>query len=578
MDKKKLSTGILLVAAGAVAVSTVVVFAAGGGPGGGPDGGMGGGNMGSGQVEMSESVIQVKLQTPETGSLSRTTDFIGKIEPSESVNVYPEISGKVSAVYFEAGDTVQAGDLLFTLDDSDAALSYEMAQASYEQKVISADTTLGSNYESKLLSAKAQLNSAQQSLNNARLKLKDYNDGYDDSLINAEKRRDEAETAMKAAEQAYADAKNDPDTDEDTLKNLLEEFTKAEQEYLLLRSEINELEDSEDSEARDLRSSYKNAQTNYQQALENYNLLLGGSLEDTQRATEAELKSAQLSLEQSAATLDKYKVYSPISGVIETKSVTPYEMASTGTAAYTISNKNTMSVKFNASADAAVALSLGDEVTLTKSATEYTAVITSIDTKADESTGLFPIEAQIQDADGSLLSGVSVKVTAATQKAENAMLIPIDVIYYDEGQPYVFTYSDGTARRTDIVTGMASSAEVVVESGLDMNSQIITTWHPDLKDGVSVTLADGQADLEASQSVSDTDNEAPAGAAVLADSASLMDGVSTDSSIPADNASFASPSGNASADDVSSDTESGDGPADSTPSAANGANAPGQEG
>lgn len=578
MDKKKLSTGILLVAAGAVAVSTVVVFAAGGGPGGGPDGGMGGGGRGSGQVEMSESVIQVKLQTPETGSLSRTTDFIGKIEPSESVNVYPEISGKVSAVYFEAGDTVQAGDLLFTLDDSDAALSYEMAQASYEQKVISADTTLGSNYESKLLSAKAQLNSAQQSLNNARLKLKDYNDGYDDSLINAEKRRDEAETAMKAAEQAYADAKNDPDTDEDTLKNLLEEFTKAEQEYLLLRSEINELEDSEDSEARDLRSSYKNAQTNYEQALESYNLLLGGSLEDTQRATEAELKSAQLSLEQSAATLDKYKVYSPISGVIETKSVTPYEMASTGTAAYTISNKNTMSVKFNASADAAVALSLGDEVTLTKSAAEYTAVITSIDTKADESTGLFPIEAQIQDADGSLLSGVSVKVTAATQKAENAMLIPIDVIYYDEGQPYVFTYSDGTARRTDIVTGMASSAEVVVESGLDMNSQIITTWHPDLKDGVSVTLADGQADLEASQSVSDTDNEAPAGAAVLADSASLMDGVSTDSSIPADNASFASPSGNASADDVSSDTESGDGPADSTPSAANGANAPGQEG
>lgn len=83
---------------------------------------------------------------------------------------------------------------------------------------------------------------------------------------------------------------------------MLDEFTKAEQEYLLLRSEINELEDSEDSEARDLRNSYKNAQTSYEQALENYNLLLGGSLEDTQRATEAELKSAQLSLEQSAAT------------------------------------------------------------------------------------------------------------------------------------------------------------------------------------------------------------------------------------------------------------------------------------
>ena len=287
-------------------------------------------------------------------------------------------------------------------------------------------------------------------------------------------------------------------------------------------------------------------------------------MEDTQRATEAELKSAQLSLEQSAATLDKYKVYSPISGVIETKSVAPYEMASAGTAAYTISNKNTMSVKFNASADAAVALSLGGEVTLTKSGAEYTAVITSIDTKANESTGLFPIEAQIQDADESLLSGVSVKVTAATQKAEDAMLIPIDVIYYDEGQPYVFTYAGGVAHRTDIVTGMASSDEVVVESGLDMDSQIITTWHPDLKDGASVTLADGQADPDAgsSESIPPADN-------LPTDSSTPVDSASIDSRTPADDDG---------AKTVSADTVSDDIPADAASFAANGAEASGQEG
>lgn len=92
---------------------------------------------------------------------------------------------------------------------------------------------------------------------------------------------------MKAAEEAYENAKNDPDFsgDLDALKQALDD---AEKEYLRLRSEINDLEDSEDSEARDLRNAYKNAQTNYEQALNNYNLLLGGSLEDTQRAMEAD--------------------------------------------------------------------------------------------------------------------------------------------------------------------------------------------------------------------------------------------------------------------------------------------------
>ena len=453
-----------------------------------------------GNVEIGESIISVKLTTPTTGSLSRETEFIGTIEPADSVSVYPELSAKVTAVYFEAGDTVQAGDLLFEMDDSDAQLSYEIAQASYEQQVISADTTLGSDYESRLISAKSQLDSAQQSLNNARLELKDYNDGYDDSLLNAEKRRDQAETDMNEAEKAYEAAKNDPETSDEELQDLLDEYTAAEQEYLMYRNAVNELEDDDDSEARSLRNSYRNAQTAYQEALDNYNLVAGESLEDTQKATEASLKSAELSLQQSASELDKYKVYAPISGIIESKSVNEHEYTSTQTAAFVIANReDNMSVTFNATADAATALSIGDTITVSKGGNDYTAIITSIETKADESSGLFPVEAQLQENDGSLLSGVSVKVTAATARVENALLIDVDNVYYEDGQPYVFTYSDGIAHRTDIETGMSTSDQIVVESGLDLDSQIITTWHPDLADGVSVQLAEGQTDSTSSE-------------------------------------------------------------------------------
>ena len=265
----------------------------------------------------------------------------------------------------------------------------------------------------------------------------------------------------------------------------------------MYRAQVNDLEDDDDSTLRSLRNSYKNAQTNYETALENYNLVTGDSWEDTQASVDNSLKSAELSLQQSSNELDKYKVYAPISGVIESRNVEEYEMASTTAAAFTISNKNDMSVTFNATSDAATALSIGDSITVTKGGNDYTAIITSIDSKADESSGLFPIEAQIQDNDGTLLSGVTVKVTAATQKAENAVLVPIDDVYYEDGQAYVFTYSGGKAHRTDFETGMSNSETIVAVSGLTTDDYIITTWHPDLKDGADVVLAEGQEDPDA---------------------------------------------------------------------------------
>ena len=65
-------------------------------------------------------------------------------------------------LHAEAGDSVKAGQLLLSLDDTDAQLSYQMAQTSYERTAVSVDTTLGSSYESKINSAKSQLDNAQQ--------------------------------------------------------------------------------------------------------------------------------------------------------------------------------------------------------------------------------------------------------------------------------------------------------------------------------------------------------------------------------------------------------------------------------
>ncbi|MBQ2589844.1 MAG: efflux RND transporter periplasmic adaptor subunit, partial [Prevotella sp.] len=50
--------------------------------------------------------------TPKTMDISKTTVITGKIEPRNEVNVKPQISGIITHLYKEAGDRVQAGEVI----------------------------------------------------------------------------------------------------------------------------------------------------------------------------------------------------------------------------------------------------------------------------------------------------------------------------------------------------------------------------------------------------------------------------------------------------------------------------------
>lgn len=492
LNKRKIASGVVLFGAAAITVTTVV-FAAGGGPGGG---GGGGAQRGGGQMEVAErsaSVINVKLQTPMLGDIVRTTDFIGKIEPGDDISVYPEASGKIAKVYYDAGQTVRAGDLLMQLDTSDLEFALEKAEASYQSQLVSANKTLGSDYTSKIISAQNSLDKANRSYRTARKSYATEVDIEDDDLEKADNLRNEKKETKDKAYSDYLALKKDTGLDyeeDDAVKELWTAYQKAYQEYVEADDEYYYLTQEYDESTSAAAANKDNAYKDVQQAKESLELTAGTAYDEEKAVIEAQLKSASLNLTEAERNLNKAYLYAPISGTIESCSVDDYGIASTNSAAFTISNVSEIQVAFNASSDGAAALSLGDEITVMRGDKTYTATITEIDTKADESTGLFPIKANIQETDGTLLSGISVKVTAATAKAENALLIPQDVIYYDEGQAYVFTYADGKANRVDIQTGLSNADTVVVESGLSENDQVITTWHPDLADGVEVHLTE----------------------------------------------------------------------------------------
>lgn len=63
------------------------------------------------------------------GHLHETVSGTGVVQPHESVVVSVEVSGRVNRLYKDHGDTVKEGDELLLIDDTDARLKLERAQA-----------------------------------------------------------------------------------------------------------------------------------------------------------------------------------------------------------------------------------------------------------------------------------------------------------------------------------------------------------------------------------------------------------------------------------------------------------------
>ena len=448
------------------------------------------------ESEAETSAIRVLTTTASRGDLSRGTEFVGRLEAAESVKVFPKNQGQIVHTYFSAGDVVQAGDLLFELDTKDLETNLELAYLQYQTAVIGAETSL-------MNAERTKENSARQYVT-VKDNWEDLEEDYDDQRSALRDARDAAKEKLEAARKELADAELAGKTEEE-LKTFKEQVKTAETAYetaaTAFTTFVNTYEKTEDT----YKTNKKNAKTDLEYAERAYDLVSGGGDGETLGSAESAIRQAQLSYERAQKALEDAKVYAPISGVITTKNADDSDMVAMTNPVYVISSQDKAPVvSFNLSEDGANALSVGDGVTVVYNGKEYQATIIEMAAEADAATGLYAAKAQPVVPLESVRSGAVVKVKASTANAQDELILPLDLIEYDENQPYVYVYRDGVAVRVDLVTGVSTADSIVIESGLTDEDQIITTWHPDLKDGAAVYAPS----LEASASQPE---EAPSG-------------------------------------------------------------------
>lgn len=397
------------------------------------------------------------------GTIDRQTEFVGRVEAAESVKVYATSQAKVLETYAVPGQHVEKGQLLFQLDTENLETMVETSRLQYEAAVSGANTTI------------IQSKNAYDSAGDMYTTIKESRDAIEDAWEGAQRSLNQANAALQAAQEAGVTGEE--------LAKLQTAQVAAQMAYEQARNAYIQNYDKLDEQV-------KSARKNLVTARDTYKNTKGDEDEGITGTIQTQVDLAKISYDNAVKALNEAKVYAPVSGVISMKNVAASDMATPGAPAYVIDQDSAAPmISFNLSEDGANALTVGSPVTVSYNGQDYPAQITELSNAANPQTGLYAAKAQTEEPLGTSRSGGVVKVKASTAKAENALLLPLELLEYDENQPYVYLFRDGVAVRADVVTGISSAEEVVILSGITAGDQIITTWHPDLRDGAAVALA-----------------------------------------------------------------------------------------
>lgn len=203
------------------------------------------------------------------------------------------------------------------------------------------------------------------------------------------------------------------------------------------------------------------------------------------------VRSAQLSYESAKLSYDRQVEYSsitaPISGRIEIFDVDVYDRVSQSTQLCVLAGEGQSRLTFYVTQRMVQEMRVGDTMEILANGQSYEGTISEISSMVDSQTGLFKVRAEMPESDEVAIGSV-VTLNVVTERAVNAMLIPVNAVYYSGGDAYVYLYEDGTARMVPVEVGLYDSEYAEVLSGLSMDDVVVSTWSSNLYEGAKIRL------------------------------------------------------------------------------------------
>ncbi|MBV9268211.1 MAG: efflux RND transporter periplasmic adaptor subunit [Acidobacteriaceae bacterium] len=396
----------------------------------------GAGASGGGDSEEAPAA-PVQVAVARKAAIEHLVTVEGVLYPLQQANIVPKISAPVQRFLAQRGDHVSKGQLLAILENRDLAAAAQESKDLYQQAEANYENTKSATMPTDLAKAQADVQAAREGLAAAQKVYESRSKLYHEGAL-AEKLVEDARVAMVQAQSQYSTAQQ-------TLKSL---------ESVGRREQL----ESAESQMRAAKAHYESAEA---------------------QASYAEVRS-------------------PITGMVADRPINVGEMASAGSALFSIVDVSTVVARASVPVKEAAALQVGAPATISGAGGDIAGKVSVVSPAVDPNTTTVQIWVQARNAGEGLKPGESVKISIRAGEIPDALIVPPAAILpaEDGGEKVMVARTDNLAHNSKVKTGLRTADAVQILSGVKPGDRVITEGGLGLDDKSNIKIVTGSKEGE----------------------------------------------------------------------------------
>ena len=401
-------------------------------------------NANSANTSTDSLIVDVSTTQAVVRQIPTYFEATGTLASDAQTDVASVIGGKIVQVNFDVGSYVEKGSVLVRLDDRDARIRLEQAEAQVEQQKKAADQAVAA-------------------LRQAQIRL-DVKDGQSFDIETFSQVRSVkanlvlAEQELERAEKLFATG--------DISRSILEQRRAQRDSLLGQRAE----------------------------ALSNAAVAVKAisSAEAGVATAKTGVVTAQTQVEQARKSLSDTEILAPISGYVSERVADPGEFISPNTPnskIATILRTSTLRMKIDVPEQSIGKVGMGQGISIQTSAypdRNFAGTVVRMSPNVSATARTMTVEAEVPNPEGLLKPGQFAAVRITQPKPESAVMVPAAAVKADGNINKVFVIKDGIATERIVQLGLLEGDMIQIKQGLTENEVIATSNLNQLFDGVMV--------------------------------------------------------------------------------------------
>ena len=379
----------------------------------------------------------------------------GNLASDAQIDVAPTVGGKIVAVNFDIGNYVQKGSVLVQLDDRDARIRLEQANAQVEQA------------KSTVQQAESQVEAARANVRQTQARLGLTEGSTFDIETFSQVRATQAQLTL--AEKELGRAERLLETG-DVARTIYDQ-RKAQRDQL--RAQLDESR----STASVAVSAIRTAQSQVNTAL--------AAVRTAQSAADA----AQTQTASAQKAISDATIYAPLSGYISERNADLGEFVATSGKIATIVRTSVLRLRIDVPEQSIGQVKNGQGISLQTSAfpdKNFSGVVTRIAPNLNATSRTLIVEAEVENTQGLLKPGQFATVRITQSEAKPSVMIPTAAVKNEGDTNKVFVIKDGRAEERTVKPGILENDLIEVQQGVQENESVAASNIGQLYDGVSV--------------------------------------------------------------------------------------------